>query len=164
MYIEPNSTIHVLNDVPLDIKQSDTLWFASVTEQTQYFYNHRIATFSQATYQRVNRGYCRVQMNAERLYYANYMMFQNSAYGNKWFYAFVTSVEYINDNTTQLNFSIDPIQTWFFNYETHDCFIERVTTRTDGLCEHYEPEPVQIGEQVYNSEFNALRSAYSDSL
>ena len=38
------------------------------------------------------------------------MMFQNSAYGDKWFYAFITSVEYVNDVTSNISFEIDVMQ------------------------------------------------------
>lgn len=149
MYIEPNSTIILLTNVPIEPDQSNTLYFDNVAEQTAYFQSKQLMAFYENTYQRVNRGFARLQVPADRVYSANYMMFRNIAYGGKWFYAFVNSVEYINDVTTQINFTIDPIQSWFFEYTEDACFVERMHARSDDIGEHIEPEPVQLSEYVY---------------
>lgn len=149
MYIEPNSTIILLTNVPIEPDQSNTLYFDNVAEQTAYFQSKQLMAFYENTYQRVNRGFARLQVPADRVYSANYMMFRNIAYGGKWFYAFVNSVEYINDVTTQINFTIDPIQSWFFEYTEDACFVERMHAWSDDIGEHIEPEPVQLSEYVY---------------
>lgn len=149
MYIEPNSTIILLTNVPIEPDQSNTLYFDNVAEQTAYFQSKQLQAFYENTYQRVNRGFARLQVPADRVYSANYMMFRNIAYGGKWFYAFVNSVEYINDVTTQINFTIDPIQSWFFEYHEDACFVERMHAWSDDIGEHIEPEPVQLSEYVY---------------
>lgn len=149
MYIEPNSTIILLTNVPIEPDQSNTLYFDNVAEQTAYFQSKTLRTFAENTYQRVNRGFTRLQVSADQVYSANYMMFRNISYGGKWFYAFVNSVEYINNITTQINFTIDPIQTWFFEYQEDACFVERMHAYSDDIGEHIEPEPVQLSEYVY---------------
>ena len=149
MYIEPNSTIILLTNVPIEPDQSNTLYFDNVAEQTAYFQSKTLRSFAENTYQRVNRGFTRLQVSADQVYSANYMMFRNISYGGKWFYAFVNSVEYINNITTQINFTIDPIQTWFFEYQEDACFVERMHSQTDVIGEHIEPEPVQLSEYVY---------------
>lgn len=65
------------------------------------------------TYQRVNKGTMRVGLSADSCYDCNYLMFQNSGFGSKWFYAFITSVEYVNNAVTEITFEIDVMQTWF---------------------------------------------------
>lgn len=149
MYIEPNSTIILLTNVPIEPDQSNTLYFDNVAEQTAYFQSKTLRSFAENTYQRVNRGFTRLQVSADQVYSANYMMFRNISYGGKWFYAFVNSVEYINNITTQINFTIDPIQTWFFEYQEDACFVERMHAYSDDIGEHIEPEPVQLSEYVY---------------
>ena len=158
MYIAPNSTIKLLTGVPIDKNQSDTLWFASLGAQTAYFNSKVKRTFSALTYQRVQRGYARIEVSADTIYDCNYMMFQNTSYGNKWFYAFINNVEYINDDVAEVRFTIDPIQTWFFDYTLHQCFIERETPASDEIGENILPEPVGIGEHVLNGTYEIIGS------
>ena len=151
MYIAPNSTIKLLTGVPIDKNQSDTLWFASVADQTAYFNSKVVKTVSEATYQRNNRGYSRLEIPADQIYGVNYMMFQNTNFGNKWFYAFVNNIEYINNEVSEIRFSIDPIQTWFFDYTLNQCFIERETPSSDNIGDNILPEPVSTGEYIINN-------------
>lgn len=48
-----------------------------------------------------------VGINAENLYDCNYIMFQNASFGTKWFYAFITSVAYENNETSRITMEID---------------------------------------------------------
>lgn len=152
MYIDPNSRIILLADVPIDKDQTDTLYFASESAQVSYFMSKQIKGFPKCTYNRPNRNYTRVDCNAAQIYQCNYMMFQNTSYGSKWFYAFINNVEYINDNVSEINFTIDPVQTWFFNYKTEECFIERIHALRDAIGNNIVPEPVDTGEMVLNGD------------
>ncbi len=64
------------------------------------------------TYQR-EAGKMRVPFNAESLHAVNYVMFQNANYSTKWFYAFVDSIEYKSESSSEITFTIDPWQTTF---------------------------------------------------
>lgn len=156
MYIAPNSTIRLLSGVPIDKNQSDTLWFASVGAQTSYFVGKTKRTFTLQTYQRTERGYCRLEVNPYDIYDCNYMMFQNTSYGSKWFYAFINSIEYINNEVAEVRFELDPIQSWFFDYTLNQCYIERETPRTDEIGENILPEPIQTSEFVLNNEYSIV--------
>lgn len=162
MYIEPNSTIKLLSNVPLDPRQTDTLWFANANDQYTYFNAKTVRTFSAYSYQRKERGYLKVEAPPDSIYNVNYMMFRNDSYSNKWFYAFVLSVEYVNDATAYVRFQIDPIQTWFFDYEPEQCFIERIHTRTDAIGDHIEPEPCEVGEYVINGNYVAIGNQFTE--
>ena len=151
MYIEPNTVIRILKDCPLDTTYDHTLYFSSKNSQTTYFSGLTKYTFNDQSYQRVRKGRTRLQRKAEDLYDCNYMMFQNSSFGNKWFYAFIKSVEYVNNVTSEIEFEIDVMQTWYFDYTLEQCFVEREHSATDVIGEHIEPENVNLGEQVYNS-------------
>ena len=133
MYIEPNTVIRILHNCPLDKTYDHTIYFSSENAQISYFQGLTKYTFTEQTYQRVQRGKARVQRKAEDLYDCNYMMFQNSSFGNKWFYAFITSVEYVNNITSEISFEIDVMQTWFFDYTLEDCFVEREHSVTDNI-------------------------------
>ena len=149
-YVEPDTILRFHEDVPLDPTQNHTLYFSTHTQQVAYFdtvVRHRI---DRNTYQRVERGRIRVGLKAAQLYNCNYCSFRNAAYGTKWFYAFITAVEYVNDNTSDVFFEIDPIQTWLFEFEVGQCIIEREHPVSDRIGEHILPEPVELGEYVFN--------------
>jgi hypothetical protein len=156
-YIEPSTSLKILSGVPLDPDYENTMYFDNITEQTNYFLAKTIHSFDRMTYQRKGRGVVRVGwvQNAlnpntviSRLYNANYMMFKNENFENKWFYAFVNKVEYINNNTVDVYYSIDVMQTWHFDYTFNQCFIERQHTITDRIGDHTLPEKLETGEYV----------------
>lgn len=152
MYIEPNSTIYLLRNVPLDNTYTDTMWFENASSQWTHF-KTRVDTdgglvFERNTYQRVNRNSCRLQVNADAIYNYNYMMFRNTNYGNKWFYAFITSIDWINNETAQINYEIDVMQTWAFDYILGQCLVEREHSATDEAGDNLQPEPFDFGEYV----------------
>lgn len=150
MYIEPNSEVYLLSGVALDPTQRNTIYFDDKSKQTKYFKSKVIESFLKVSYQRVNRGYFRCGINAESVYTCNYMMFRNTAFGDKWFYAFVTKIEYVNDMTTQIEFVIDPIQSYWFDIQILESFVEREHSTTDEIGEHILPESVECGEYIYN--------------
>ena len=84
MYIAPNSKIHLLKDVPLDNRYQHTLWFADKTSQHNYFTGKIKHSFDDQSYVRLNRGYINVEIKADMCYDCNYMMYQNTSFGNKW--------------------------------------------------------------------------------
>lgn len=150
MYIEPNSNIRILKDVPLDKTFDHTIYFRNASAQATYFMGLQKYNLNNYTYQRVKRGYARVGIKADNLYDCNYMMFQNTSYGNKWFYAFITSVEYLNNECSQIEFEIDVMQTWFFDYSLDQCFVEREHSVTDKIGDNIAPESLATGEYVFN--------------
>lgn len=149
MYIAPNTTIRMLKDVPLDITYRNTIYFAYVANQTSYFSGKTKYTFAAQSYQRVRKGTLRIGRKADDLYDCNYLMFQNTAYGNKWFYAFVTGVEYVNNETSEVSFEIDVMQTWHFDYDVKMSFVEREMSVTDKIGDNLVPENLEIGDYVY---------------
>ena len=147
MYIAPNSTIKILKEVPLDPTYDHTIYFpvgdAGLATQTAYFSSKAKYTFTEQSYQRVNRGWIRLAAVADNLYDCNYLMFQNTNFGSKWFYAFIKSVEYINNAVCEVQYEIDVIQTWNNDYLLDVCYVERQHTETD-----------EIGDNIINEEFN----------
>ena len=87
-------------------------------------------------------GAIRINKNKESLYNVNYMMYRNDNFGNKWFYAFVDSIEYINANVTELRFSIDVWQTWESALNFHESFIVRqhIPKSEDTIGANLQPE------------------------
>lgn len=150
MYIEPNTSIKLLKNVPLDTSYNHTLYFESLSAQSAYFSSLSKHTLANYTYQRVNKGIARVGLSADKCYDCNYMMFQNTSYGSKWFYAFITSVEYINNEVCEIHFEIDVLQSWFFDFTLCQSFIERQHSILDIAGDNTVPENVPLGEYVAN--------------
>ncbi len=155
--ISPNSTIKLLHNVPLDPTYEHTIYFSDAASQLAYFNNPNPAnslvkyTFSNNTYQRVNKGILRVEQSADNLYDCNYMMFQNTNFGAKWFYCFVKSVEYVNNSVAEIEYEIDVMQTWHFDYSPEMCFVEREHSVTDNIGDNTVPENLEIGDYFYES-------------
>lgn len=148
MIIEPNSNIKLLKNVPLDKTYNHTIYFKTLSAQTNYFASLVKHNLPQQSYQRVNKGVARIGLSADKCYDCNYIMFQNTAYGTKWFYAFITKVEYINNAVCEITFEIDVMQTWFFDYQIKMCFVEREHSVTDVIGDNIVEEPVELGEVV----------------
>lgn len=148
MYIAPNTNIRILKDVPLEPSYENTLYFSSLSAQTNYFSSKAKYTLTQNTYQRVNRGVIRVGIKADNLYDCNYVMFQNAGYGNKWFYAFILKVEFVNNTTADIYFGVDVMQTYAFDYTLKECMIERQHSESDEIGDNLVPEGLETGEYV----------------
>ncbi len=156
MYIAPNSTVGLLHNVPLDPTYDHTIYFANETQQQQYFRHSGLIkyTFTAQSYQRVNKGSIKVALKvndvpicADNLYDCNYMIFQNTNFGNKWFYAFIKSVEYVSNSVTEIHYEIDDIQTWMFDYTLDPCFVEREHSTTDEIGDNITPENLNLGDE-----------------
>ena len=146
MYIQPDGKVKLLKGVPLDPTFEHSIMFQTESAQYTYFAGQAKYTFNDLTYTRYERGVIRVNLRADKLYDCNYMMFQNTAFGSKWFYAFIINVTYVSNDVASVTFMIDPIQTWHFEYEMSMCFIERCHTVTDGYAENLVDEGVEIGD------------------
>lgn len=148
MYIAPNSIVYVLSGVPLDNTYEHTIYFDSKTSQQSWFSSKRKYTFERCTYLRKERV-IRVEVNPDNLYDCNYIMFQNTNFGSKWFYAFITNVEYIANTTAEISYEIDAMQTWFFDYSLKPCFVEREHSASDVIGENLQPENLETGDYIF---------------
>lgn len=146
MQIQPNSIIKLCKGVPFDNSYNDSMYFESKEQQYNYFNSKVKHTMNKASYTRVNGGNVRFNLVADSLYDCNYLMFQNTSYGNKWFYAFITEVEYLNDGVTNVHFEIDVLQTWYFDYEYRMCYIERAHSLTDEIGDNIVAESFDVGD------------------
>lgn len=162
-YISPSGNIWLLHNVPIDKTYQNTLYWennaAGRTAQRTFFIgtpavpsSYLKYTFTNQYYSRHTKGSIRVQVLADNVLDCNYLVFQNSSFGaGKYFYAFITSVEYINNSVTQINFELDVIQTWYFDFELEPCFVERMHTATDAKYSNLVPEPLEPGEYIYQN-------------
>lgn len=152
--IVPNSDVYILKNVPLEPSFDHTIWFDTPEQQATAFTTYALAFyFDKVTYQRYPRPYITLDKTADDLFDCNYMMFRNTSYGTKWFYAFITQVEYISNTTSRIYYSIDPMQTYLFDVNVGQCFVEREHAMTDAIGDNLNPESFELGEYVYDADY-----------
>lgn len=152
-YIAPSTTITFYRDTGLSPNYDNTLYFTTEADKNSYFNtwsstNNRIVAVANNSYQRANRNYVRVNINISLLYDCDYMRFVNANYENKIFYAFVMNVNYINNNTTEVEYQIDYLMTWMGNFYCRPCWIERQTPATDVIGANKIGEPIGVNGYV----------------
>lgn len=152
MWIEPNGQVKIIKNVDLDNRYNNTIYFANRTAQYNYFNSKVKYAYDKISYQRVNKNHLRVEINAENLYDCNYLMFQNTNFGNRWFYAFIIKVEYISNKVSDVEYQIDEMQTWFFDCELGESFIEREHSVRDIIYTNLVDEQLELGE-YFNNEY-----------
>ena len=161
MWVEPNGKVIILSGVPVDPTQTDVPWFSSAGAQESFFKGFTLKSYSKVSFMRVNTSVpqsaqgntgsprtastIRVPTNAAELYTANYLMFQNTSYSTKWFYAFVETVNPLSDNATEITYQIDDIQTWQFDFTVGASPLKR---------EHIKASEDKIGANVIAEPFN----------
>lgn len=123
MTITPNTNIYLLKS-PLTLSNKHQITFADSEEQFEYFSNLPNIEIEASYYQRKN-SIIRFPAHIDTLLNYNYCMYQNDNYNDKWFYAFVTGMRYINDNLTEISITTDVFQTWQFDLIYKQSFIER---------------------------------------
>ncbi|MBP9988956.1 MAG: hypothetical protein KBT46_05600 [Ruminococcus sp.] len=149
MLIVPNSELCLLMDVPLQKNYEHTISFLTAIEQENYFKRKIKYSSDNYSFIRANGNSIKVPYSAESLFDVNYIMFKNTNFGNKWFFAFVNSIDYVNNSTAEIKFEIDVIQTWLFDFELKQSFIDREHTSTDSIGGNVVPENIETGEYVY---------------
>jgi hypothetical protein len=121
------TNIRLMSGIPFSNDYKHTITFDDATNQ-YYWFKNQPATFEawDMNFQRSEKGaYIKVPLPLDSLLLTNYMMFQNSAYGTRYFYAFVTHLEYVNKSVTHVYFQIDVIQTWMFAWQFQPSFVVR---------------------------------------
>lgn len=79
---------------------------------------------------------------------ANYLAFQNKDYNNRWFFAFISDVQFINANTTNIVFETDVWSTFYDSMNVMKCFVEREHVNNDTIGLHTVPEGIATGDMV----------------
>ena len=157
-YVEPNSTIQLMHIDGLDNRYMHTLYFATETAQNTFMSNKVSLSLTKNSYQRAGAGYLKIKKPYDEIYNYNYLRFQNTpvttqgttVHSSKWYYAFITGLEYINENTTYVSYQIDVMQTWFIGSTCNPCLVEREHSSTDLWAENLEDEPV--GSEIYDAD------------
>ena len=150
-YIQPNSIIQFFKGINLDNRYMHTIYFASVSAQNTWFTSKVDKTISGHSYQRYTTDKIKVKGDATDFLSYTYMRFMNDRNIDMWFYAFITGVEYLNENTVLITSEIDVMQTWFIQKgSVRPCMVLREHVTDDVFGHNLEVEP--IGSDVYDAD------------
>lgn len=150
MAFSPLTEVRLLTAVPLDNTYTDTLTFNSLTSQANYFMGKQKAVAQNLTYQR-EEMYVRYPADYDSIIDCNYLMYKNVAMSNKYFYAFITRMEYKGEGNTWIYFEIDAYQTYMFDLQIKQCFVEREHTNNDAIGANLLDEGLALGDYVCNA-------------
>lgn len=168
----PNTVVKILKGIELDRDLENTYRFASLSAQQNFFSaraKHILGNEPMAglRYIRTGEDSIKVELKTAALYDCNYLMFQNTGYMDatgrtRWFYAFIDRVDYVNEETSEIFYTIDPMQTWLFDFKFADCMVEREHVRDDTIGANIVAEPVTAGQYIKVVEtslpFNSYRA------
>jgi len=146
--ITPNSIVHFLS-VKIDSTQKNQIYFSSRAAQYSYFYNKRVITYDLVTFVKKD-NVISLNANIDDLWNVNYIMYRNKSFTDRWFYAFITKMEWASDNTTYVYVETDPFQTWFLDCQLLKSFVVREHSLTDDPGDNVVAESLELGEYVQN--------------
>lgn len=146
--ITPSTDLYLLQ-CPIEIDNKNQINFASANAQYNYFFNLYKIGATNFSYQRKDST-IRYPAHIDTIRHFNYCMYRNDNYSNKWFYAFIENMEYLNDNTTLITIKTDVYQTWQFDLTFKRCFVEREHVNDDTIGKHTLDESLPTGEPIIN--------------
>lgn len=153
MAITPQTNLKLLK-VPIEIDLKNQLTFTSLENQFNYFNGLNKLEVEGFSYQRAD-NIIRYPAHIDSIINYNYCMYQNYNYTNKWFYAFITGMRYVNDNMTDISIKTDVYQTWLFDVNFKPCFIEREHVSDDTVGKNTYPEGLETGEYISGYSVNS---------
>ena len=149
MVITPQTDLYLLK-VPLEISNDNQLTFETKQAQLSYFMGlPRLDGDGKFTYQRKD-GVIRFGALIDDILEYNYVMYRNNAYSDKWFFAYITNMEYSSDQVTIISIKTDVWQTWQFELTYKPVLIDREHTNDDTVGKNTLPEGLELGEFVTN--------------
>lgn len=141
----PQATIYICSGVRLDNRYEHSIYFADATAQQEYFAGKVVKSFPAYSYLRKSWP-LQVEATLEQARKWSYLYFRNGT--GKFYYYFITQVEYKNDNMVELTLELDVLQTYLFDWNLLDCFVERQHNPTDEIGENIIDEGLELGELV----------------
>lgn len=142
--VQPQGQIYLCK-TPLESDYKNQLTFSSRQAQTTYFTSTVVKSYDNNTYIRKDGG-VKIDCNAEEIRTCNYLFYRNTGFDNRIYYCFITSIEYLSENSTLVRFETDCFQTWYFDLVYKPCFVEREHVSDDTAGLHTVPEGLETGE------------------
>lgn len=144
--ITPSTNLKLLKN-PNNLSNQNQLTFSNAESQFNYFNSLDKLEVEDFTYQR--KDYViRYKAHIDSILDYNYCMYQNENYTNKWFFAYIVNMRYVNDNLTEITIKTDVFQTYQFDLVYKASFVEREHVSDDTIGLHTIPEGLETGEYI----------------
>ena len=144
--ITPDSYIKL---VKFDVTKEHQITFANAEAQLTYFNNLVGLELQASTYQRKDNK-VRFPEVIDNLESYNYLIYRNEHYSSKTYFCYITNMEYVNDNNTDVYIKLDVFQTYQFSFLYKKCFVEREHVNDDTLGKNILTEGIEKGEFIQN--------------
>ena len=146
---KPQSRIFICNYMGLTNDYRHTIFFESLEDQENYFMEKVAKTYTDYTYLRKNWS-IKVVAPIEEAETWSYLFFTNTdgtTYGKTYYY-FITDVKYLSDTSVELELEMDVMQTYMFDYNLKQCFVEREHSATDEIGDNTVDEGLELGHLI----------------
>lgn len=140
--------IDFFEGVKLDKDHKHVLGVFSYTKRNEIFDKIVSKTYDENSFQRRDRNIFRVGCKVKDISKATYMRYLNDSYNDRYFYCFVDQVVYVNDNTTDVYYTVDSYMTYCGDIDFQSCYVEREHIATDTPGVNTLGEPLPIGNYV----------------
>ena len=144
--ITPSTNLKLLKNIN-NLSSQNQLTFANATAQYNYFNSLTKIEVDDFTYQRKDYT-IRYKACIDDILDYNYVMYQNSTYSNKWFYAYITNMRWLNDSVTEITIKTDVYQSFMFDITFKASFVEREHVSDDTIGKNVVPENLETGDYI----------------
>lgn len=157
--VPQGSTITLYRGVAWDNSLGDIRLFNSESERANYLAPLALQTWTQCTVADPGKSFKVSSQNFNLMVTADYMSFTNNiGEPYKTFYAFVTNVSFINTATIEVEYEIDWIQSYLFDLQVGQCFVEQEHVNDDTIGLHTIEEKYDYGEYTIRQQLRWVHS------
>ena len=146
MTITPQGQLYLCK-TKLENDYKNQLTFSNATAQLTYFNSTIQHTFDNYTYIKKDNVVV-VGKGIDEIIDCNYLFYKNVGFTNKYYFCFITNMEYVNENSTRITFETDCYQTYMFNITYKRTFVEREHVNDDSIGKNTIPENLETGDYI----------------
>jgi len=146
MTITPQGQLYLCK-TKLENDYKNQLTFSNATAQLTYFNSTIQHTFDNYTYIKKDNVVV-VGKNIDEIIDCNYLFYKNVGFTNKYYFCFITNMEYVNENSTRITFETDCYQTYLFDIIYKKTFVEREHVNDDTIGKNTIPENLETGDYI----------------
>lgn len=155
--VEPIGNIIFYQHIPLDKSYEHSVKYTSQAAFDGMLSGYDNTAISAQSYSRLTKGSVRVEKPLSYLQNCNYMRISDSGFlGGKVYYAFIDGVEYVNNETVDVFFTIDVLMTYWKDFTVPANFVERehCALVDDVVGKNLVPESFELGEYIINNYYH----------
>ena len=123
--IPQNSVLTLYKDVDISSKYRKQVVHQSKQAQENYFQQRAFRVWQNVSVMRNSRNTVKIGARQGTIDEATYLSFRNPELDNRTYYCYITNIDYLNNDTTQITFEIDYFQTYYLDAKYSETQIVR---------------------------------------